>query len=431
MSIDRLSLEREIVWAACNNGDQFERYSRELPVEFFHDDLCAEAITAMQQMLDDGTEINLVNVGNAIGQRIAMPQSFLSGEADLRVASKRLTELVIMEHKADLVGRLMDEDDPFAAMHEIERVTNRMSSIISLHSRTPKSATLKKWIEQQEENRSGRVMRVPTGFHTLDAWCHGGLKLGNMSFLGGGPGVGKTSFMLKMGMGAAARGHKTVFLEGEMPMDEIYARMMGQQYRLPVSEVEDGKHIERAITDFSSLMQFVEFEVNATYERNVAALMANVRAAVADGAELIIIDYLQVFVEKGGRVPSEEFTKIKALSEMLRKVTLMNRVHIVAASSLNRIMAGTGKVTIDSFYGGAQLGHDCNTAIILTETEDQAGVVEGFRSVDCGIVKNRGGRVGTFQIDYELATQNMVEKSDAAIDIRPDNRYNKADDQPF
>jgi len=409
MNPNRLELEQQIVWSAVYAPESFARYAKALPTKFFEDDHCRIAIDAMHRMIDLGTEINLVNINAMAGERIILPEHTEQGTVDLSIAARRLTEMVILQKRTDMVQRLIDEEDPFSAMKVVNDLSNEFASIVALHSRRAKSVIVQDWVELMEKNLTGHSLHVPTGFPSLDRWCHGGLKLGNMSFLGGGPGTGKTSFMLKIAMHAAGSGYKTTFLEGEMPNDEILSRMAGQHMRLPVHEIEEGRHLDRVIGEFAGVIDHVEFDLCGTFERNAAALMASIRDAVHQGAKLIMVDYLQVFVEKNGRA-NDEFNKIKQLSEMIRKMTLMNNVHIMAASSLNRLEAGQKDVTLNSFYGGSQLGHDCNTAIILANAE---GAIQGeaTRTLDCKMVKNRGGYTGSFEIAYELATQDMREQA--------------------
>jgi hypothetical protein len=213
-----------------------------------------------------------------------------------------------------------------------------------------------------------------------------------------------------------------------MPVNEIFARLNGQFSNIPVDELEAGKHLEDAYK-FCEQMKFLKYEVQFDFNRNVASLVAGIKAAINEGAKMILVDYLQVFVDKNGRA-QDEFAKIKALSEAIRRLTLVNNVHILAASSLNRLEAGAQRLTLNSFYGGSQLGHDCYTAMILTDTENGMPD-EKIRTVNCEIVKNRGGYTGSFAVRYNLPTQDMVEESGAGI-VGAARDYNERNgDEPF
>lgn len=417
MTAERLQLEREIVYAAMERPGDFATYSRVLSAELFADRNSQQAIEAMHELLNSGVEINLINVRNATRGEVAYPDSTSIGVANMDVASRKLTELFILDRKNTLIDAIKTESNPFAVIEEVNEATDEFASLIAAHSTTPKTVVLAKFLEQLEKNvEGGFVRRIPTGFATLDRWCKGGLRLGNMSFIGGTPGVGKTSFMLKLGSNASAAGYETRFIEGEMEMSEVLARMTGQHTKLPVNEIEDGKHLVET-HDFLQIVEKSQFEVRSDFGRNVRSLTSSIQAAVHEGAQLIVVDYLQVFVEKGGRA-ADEFGKIKQLSEMLRKLCLVNHVHIMAASSLNRLEVGAQKLTLNSFYGGSQLGHDCYLGLILTEAD---GNVEGadVRTVTCEVVKNRGGNVGNFAINYNLPSQDMNEQDNIHIHVAP------------
>lgn len=430
MTPERLKLEEEIVASCVEHPREFARFSRVLLPEMFSSPKQRKIMAGLHTLLDAGVEINWINVENELGES-CMP--LLShGYCDLNIASKRLSELIIFEKGSRLVEHLMQEDDAFGVLSAVNSSANELASIIAAHSNVPKSVMMERWIELIERNRDGNILRVPTGFPTLDRWCHGGLKLGNMTFLGGSPGAGKTSFMLKLGMNAGGRGFKSVLIEGEMPEDEILARLAGQFTKRPVHEIERGDHMD-AVMEFADQFQRIDYEVKSTFERSVDALLAKIRQACHEGAKLILVDYLQVFVEKGGRA-NDEFTKIKALSEGLRKMTLVNNVHILAASSLNRLDHNTGKLTLNSFYGGSQLGHDCNTAFILHDEDDDTTLPDAKnKTIVCNVVKNRGGRTGEMRIAYTLDTQDMNEQADVQIVGQVPLPYNERheDDEPF
>lgn len=430
MTTNRLELEREIVWALMNSGNSFPRFARILKPELFSDGQCQDAIRAMHELSGTGVEINEINVRNTTGDSPFFPESIKTGFANPDIAIKRLTELHILDRKQSLFESLSEEDDAFTVIEGVNRLSNEFAALIAAHSQVPKSVMLSKFIDIIERNKDGHILRVPTGFPTLDDFCHGGLKLGNMSFLGGSGGVGKTSFMLKVGRNAAERGYKTTLIEGEMPEEEILARLHGQFSNLPVHEIENGKHLDR-ITEFAEHMNFIEYDLHFDFERNVHSLLSAIKAAVHDGSQLILVDYLQVFVDKNGRA-QDEFAKIKALSEAIRRLTLINHVHVMAASSLNRLEAGAAKLTLNSFYGGSQLGHDCGTAIIMTEGEDSQPGLD-VRTVVCDVVKNRGGKVGPFSIIYNLPTQDMVEQADIRVGQQVALPFNEryGDDEPF
>lgn len=409
MNADRLKLEREIVYACIERPGQFARYARALPPGFFEDPKSKSAMEAIHSLADQGVEPNWINVSNMAGHTIAFPESFQQGTADLGVASKRLSEFVIKAKRDRMLSDLRSDEDAFDIMAKVNGIANDFSSILALHESVPMSSLYTDYIATIEQNSEGRVMVIPTGFPSLDTWGYGGLRVGNVSFLGGGPGVGKTSFMLRVAMNAAALGFKTAFIEGEMPSNELLGRMNAMHTGVAVNDIEAGHRMD-AVTDFGEYVLSLPFELHIDFGRNVQSLVAAIREAVHGGAKLIFIDYMQVFVAKGNK--DNEFSQIKALSETLRKLTLINNVHIVAASSLNRLEAGAEKLTLNSFYGGSQLGHDCATAIILSAQERQG---EDVRLVTCEVVKNRHGRKGEFKINYELKTQNMVESADVVV----------------
>lgn len=405
MTDERRQLEREIIYACLYAPDAYLRYSRSLKPEFFADAQCRQFIEGIHKLVDAHAEITVTNLTLVVGEPLPLVD-IRHGVVDLGIATRKLTELAIMDRKDQLVNMLSVLDEPFEVVNTVNGTSNEFAAMIAANVDRPKDSILNAYVDRLQQNGNGAVLRVRTGFPTLDEWCYGGLKLGNLSFLGGIPGSGKTTFMLRIGLTAAQRGDGVTLLEGEMPVDEILSRLGGMYLSQPVHEIERGEHME-GLFEFVEHFKKIKYEVQSTFERNVEALVGHIRKAIHDGSRLIMVDYLQVFVDKNGRA-QDEFAKIKTLSEMLRKLTLINNVHIMAASSLNRLEHEAKRLTLNSFYGGSQLGFDCNTALVLhNDGIPDNGATR--RTLVCDVVKNRGGRIGEFRILYDLERQDMIE----------------------
>jgi replicative DNA helicase len=422
---DRVELERSIVYSAVTYPADWARFEHLFPAEHFASPLERKAVEALHYLSANGIEIEWENLQNQMAQDyfvLDVPA------CDLGIAARTLGEINLTERKNLLMKELGKQSSPFDSLDSINRALNDFSATLSAYSTKSKTTILQEYVEGLEKARDGKILRVPTGVPTLDKWTHGGLRLGDLSFLGGAPGTGKTSFMLTVAQRAAASGYKTVMLEGEMPMEQILSRAHAQYSNVPVWQIERGMHLH-LFKDFHDYLTHIDLVLSSSYERNVEALLSQVRRQVKAGAQLILIDYLQVFVDKTGKA-QDEFSKIKHLSEQLRKITLLNNVHVMAASSLNRLDHGAAKITLNSFYGGAQLGHDCAVAIILSEGEPSADINRRALTVD--VVKNRAGMVGEFTVTYDLETQRMAEMATAAIVGSPAG-YNPApdDEDPF
>lgn len=75
-------------------------------------------------------------------------------------------------------------------------------------------------------NRLGAsTTSTTTGFATLDAWTLGGLRNGSLFALSGGPGLGKTAFLLLLSYMAARTRAAVLFVSAALDETEIVARL--------------------------------------------------------------------------------------------------------------------------------------------------------------------------------------------------------------
>jgi replicative DNA helicase len=111
-------------------------------------------------------------------------------------------------------------------------------------------------------------------------------------------------------------------------------------------------------------------------------------------------------------------------------LALKHKIHILAASSLNRNhYVNHEKPGIQSFRSSGQLGHDCAVAMLLIgEETDATELVTKRREVELQLVKNRDGARGTIRLDFHLDTQRMYE---LAFQNQSDKVFTEAnDDEP-
>jgi replicative DNA helicase len=327
---------------------------------------------------------------------------------DLRFLAKRLAEsrmVAIWDRFAAEVGK---DADPFKKIKAVEEALNECNGIIGLHSRPDKGRLLDEYIQYLSESASGSVQRIPTPLPTLTWMLQGGFRPGDLSFLGGLPGSGKTSLMLLLAIHAAKQGTKVSIIEGEMPSSEIHERLHGILSGEDISLIRRGQSGMSGV-DFAGKLYGLPLNVVPMRDRTLDVLLSRLRDEISRGAQFLAVDYLQVFTPKGKH--DDEFSQIKKLSEALRQLALANGVHILVLSSLNRNELGASRLTLGSLYGSSQLGHDCSVAMLLGAAVDDAEEMRSTsRRVKLTIAKNRSGARGDVPLHYDLASQRFAEE---------------------
>lgn len=406
---ERMQLEMDIISAIMYEPSGFHKVS--LRPEHFSNEFHRKIIEAMGECIEQGYEItpaNVYTVGRFSSQEISSLTEIGAKPGNLRLLSLRLAEEAMKELILSLKLKLNSENDVFDMLDEIRKTESEAMAIIESHKTKDKTTLLQEYLEYIQTNARDGVKCIPTPFPTLTRMLSGGFTFGDISFIGGYPGSGKTSFMLSLALHAARNGIKTAFIEAEMMMNEILERLNGIYTGANIDEIRTGEMYDTLSRQFISELHNLPLEIVPCYERTIEELRRKILKAVNDGVKFVFIDYLQVFVPKGRA--EDEYSKIKMLSEMLRQVALQHNVHLCVASSLNRNEIGERNLSLASLYGSSQLGHDCAVAILLKgEQGDIQELITRERTLTLHVVKNRQGARGEINFRYYLSSQRMQE----------------------
>jgi replicative DNA helicase len=283
--------------------------------------------------------------------------------------------------------------------------------------------------------RSNGLRRIPTGFSPLDAYLHGGLRVGELFLLGGAQGVGKSTWALQLARHVAAGGHgRALYVCYEHPEEFLLERLIAMESALAGEEdpigvgdlrnllaagAESGNR-ERGIGELlgelgqaqpvlKRLAGYEErlFLVKAGAMTTVEAIGSLARACPGSGPLVVIVDYLQkvsVYPD-----PASEEEQVRRSVEGLKELAMSQSVAVVAVVAADAEGVKAQRMRIYHLRGDTSLAYEADTVLILNDKHRavarhhvvyQPNVAEGFHSwVVCSLEKNRGGVDG---IDFEL-----------------------------
>jgi replicative DNA helicase len=264
-----------------------------------------------------------------------------------------------------------------------------------------------------------------TGFELVDRVLDGGFRQHDLVLLGGAPGVGKTIAALQIARCAATDGHQVVYASYEH--DEL--TMLGRLLALELGDLatpENAVEVDRlrkvvvdATAGFRRLDEVVDSEplirqavaavnsygggfrlVRASgATTDIAALEDSVRATDAEGAELLVVDYLQKVAVSPE--PADEAEKITRSAEGLKDLALRRGVAVLALVAADWEGVRSGRVRLHHLRGSSALAYECDVAILLNEKHravskvhlayDPVRAEQFHRQVVFSIEKNRGG----------------------------------------
>jgi len=311
---------------------------------------------------------------------------------------------------------------------------SRVASDIARESHRPRPLAMLLTELDRSLRDGGVASRHPlaTGFHALDQVLSGGLKPGELTLIGGGQGIGKTTMTLQMARNLAAVGARVLYVCYEHEEQYLLNRLLAMESHDPIAaELEEGvrlrdvvTHIERAgLRENASLRALVE-EVpalaraadrmaryadrlllhrgSATYTdlTTLAAELVSLRDAYASTPCVLFVDYLQ-------KVPVyptvvSETDRVTRVVEGLKDLALSLGLPVVAIVAADSDGLRAPRLRIHHLRGGSAILYEADLILILNEKHRivtrqnltfNPHQAQAFHSwVVCSIEKNRGGR---------------------------------------
>ena len=406
----RTEVEALLLASLINSNGSFVKYKRNIATEYFSNKLHQRIFEAMLLINSEGGQFDLLaikaagNLSNEDVCGLAEISSLECSGRNLGLYVRKLTEIIGNEKIEKF--KLTKHEDCFEAQDEMQKLNLEITQLISSHTRKTKETQLNDFEKYLSDNQTKGYKRIKTPFPTLNKMLSGGFSLGAFVLVGGVPGSGKTSLMLQIALDAAVDGWKVHFIEAEMSETEIFERCCGILTESDIDKLRCGQgYAAGAIAQLQALPIDFHFD----YKRTLSNLINEVELAAVNGASLVIVDYLQVYGERG-KTAQDDFLSIKKVSESLRQIALKYNLVLIVASSLNRNEISTTKPGLNSLYGSSGLGHDCSQAILLHgEQCDEKEINSRKRDMLLLVVKNRTGVRGEIALKYYLDSQKMVE----------------------
>ncbi len=161
----------------------------------------------------------------------------------------------------------------------------------------------------------------------------------------GRPGMGKTATAISYALGAASRGHGTLFISLEMSRDQMGERMAADlcvSHRIPYESIRDRtltREQQREICRAHERLKEMPLEVIDRSGLTIGRLRMMVRrwvrrfAARGQKLELVIVDYLQLLRADG---KMDRFEAVGEISRSLKEIAKEHGIAVFALSQLSR-----------------------------------------------------------------------------------------------
>jgi replicative DNA helicase len=193
-------------------------------------------------------------------------------------------------------------------------------------------------ISLQMESGQG-IVGIPSGFHDLDRMT-GGFKDSDLIIVAGRPAMGKTSWLLNVGLHAALEAKRAVAIFSlEMSKEQLTERLLTEQAQIDAQRMHRGLLSEAEFDRVSNALGPLgeaAIYIDDTPVMDELTLQLKARQAkMRHNVDLILLDYLQLMHGRS-RGDDNRVQEVSAISRALKGLARELRIPVVAISQLSR-----------------------------------------------------------------------------------------------
>lgn len=430
------SLE-EIVLAACllEPASQGEALGRLRP-EMFYKDRHRLVFEAIAGLYAEGTPIDILTVSEHLRRQGRLEEAggpaFIAGLYGKIASTAHLgTHLALLYEyhvRRELTRQIMPVMGEVAdVMSDVFDLIIRMRKVLdALYDDSPLEThlhTLPEVIEltigtvaRRQASSADGLTGVPTGFADLDQMT-GGWQPGNLIYVAGRPGDGKTAIALHMARAAARAGVPVLLCTLEMNAAEIGERMALAQTDIDPLRMRQGRLTEaetEALNRCRAEADALPLSVDDTPYMGIDQLAVLVKSLHGKGrCGLLIVDYLQLL---GTTAPGR--TREQEVAECSRKLKALARstgCPVIVASQLNRQAEEQATAPdLRHLRESGAIEQDADIVLLIHRPYRHHITIDpetGSSTLGMGILnvaKHRNGSVGTVRYSHDESMTHIT-----------------------
>lgn len=247
-------------------------------------------------------------------------------------------------------------------------------------------------------DRGERSAAVKTGYECIDR-INGGLKPGGMHVIGGRSGLGKTTLMLNLTENLCKNGVGVGIISLEMDRLELASAIYSYMADINSRKFKDKMTAEEweMVRWASDKIRQWKLQIDDCSLLDIHALRHKARKMVKEGAQVLVIDYLQLLDDSCGE--NKKRSRAEAVAEMSRSIKLLGKeltIPIIVGAQLNR-QAATGEPGLHQLRESGAIEQDADVVILLRQKDESD---KGARPVIIwNLAKWRGGQAN---VDLEF-----------------------------
>lgn len=258
-----------------------------------------------------------------------------------------------------------------------------------------------------ESRLAGNMVGIPTGYSELDEVLFGWVKT-DLIYVGGRPGMGKTSFMLSTAIILAEMGIPSAFFSLEMSAQQLVGRLISQIIDVSYQDIMLKKVDQSTLLRFHEMMGRIEslpIYIDDTPAIPISEIRRRSRKAVdKSGVQMIFADYAQLIRGTDSKSKNRE-QEVAEVSRGLKQCAKECNIPVMSAAQLGRGQAEKQKPTLKDFRESGSFEQDADVVIFPYRAEyygimedEKGNTTEG--KVEMIIAKHRNGGLGNPTMNF-------------------------------
>lgn len=263
------------------------------------------------------------------------------------------------------------------------------------HDITPQhiADVLKAWERSVDD---GPPKAVSSPYPDLNKYLGGGIRSGELVYIGARPGVGKTALALEIARRAAQDGTGTLIVSREMVNSSLVQRIIAQTARIPATTIRTGSlspaewHVYGSTRAVLSRLPLWMTDEAVSIEQ-IAGLLSGWKLSPEPG--LLVVDYLQLV--RAPKEVKERRLQVEHVSQGLKGLAVEYQIPVICMSSLSRAESGNRdrKPQLSDLRESGELEHDADIILLMHRGFNEA-------TTEIAVAKNRSGRVGHVSLEF-------------------------------
>lgn len=235
---------------------------------------------------------------------------------------------------------------------------------------------------QQREilRKSGKTVRIPTGFPSLDRLTFQGWGPGQLVILAARPSVGKTAVMLQMARASAGAGFQTAIFSLEMTKEELGQRMLYSTGKVSPTHIalgysdEDRMYFWRDFEEASRYISGLPITINDS-ARQLQTITSKIHVLARKGkCRIAFIDYLSLVKDnENAKIPL--YQQIGNITGALKAAAKDAKIPVVLLCQLNRASASEDRPPqLFDLRDSGSVEQDADIVVMLESAKDGGGL---------------------------------------------------------